>query len=361
MSNLPNITFDSFEDDGRNAAPKVQKVKFGFDEKNYLNTRVDEGSGTRETTVRILPIDGETPQDGKSVKFAKHIFVHNIKLPDGKYKSYICLEKTEGLDEKYGHKCPFCELNREAYKKADELPKDSKDPAIVAKRKSLIDVSIANKATQASIFRVIERGKEHEGPKFWKFNHRQDETDPYHRLRKLFLTRKAEAEEVGQVVNILDLYQGKDLVVTFSEGTTAPTITDKSFCTPLSKDADEMARWVTDGKKWSDVFGVKPYEYLQLILNGEEPWYDKNRGVWVSKTEFETNRNKINENANQEIANAEAQFKGTTPVTTVQTPQPVQSSVTLPQSKPVHLTAQAPESNIMDAIMLNDDEEDLPF
>lgn len=342
MSNLPNITFDSFEDDGRNAAPKVQKVKFGFDEKNYLNTRVDEGSGTRETTVRVLPIDGDTPQDGKSVKFAKHIFVHNIKLPDGKYKSYICLEKTEGLDEKYGHKCPFCELNREAYKKSTT----ETDPI---KKKSLQDVSIANKATPASIFRVIERGKEHEGPKFWKFNHRQDETDPYHRLRKLFLTRKAEAEEVGQVVNILDIYSGKDLVVTFSEGTTAPTITDKSFCTPLSKDEAEMERWVKDSKKWSDVFGIKPYEYLQIVINGEEPWFDKNRGVWVSKTEFENGRNKVNEEANEQIATAEVKFKGQA------------NSITQTEITPIHTVAKAPDTNIMDAIMLNDDEEDLPF
>ena len=87
MSNLPNITWDSFVDDEKNAAPKVQKTKIGFDEKNYLNTKVEEGAGTRETTVRILPISGETPEDGKAVKFAKHIHVHNIKLPDGKYKS----------------------------------------------------------------------------------------------------------------------------------------------------------------------------------------------------------------------------------------------------------------------------------
>lgn len=338
MSNLPNITWDSFVDDEKNAAPKVQKTKVGFDEKNYLNTKVDEGSGTRETTVRILPISGETPEDGKAVKFAKHIHVHNIKLPDGKYKSYICLEKTEGLDEKYGNKCPFCELNREAYKKSEEIKVVTDEDKI--KKKNLQAVSIANKATPATIFRVIERGKENEGPKFWKFNHRLDETDPYHVLRKLFLRRKAEAEEVGQSMNILDIYNGKDLVVTFAEGTTAPTISDKSFCTPLSKDEAEMERWVTDSKKWSDVFGVKPYEYLKIIINGEEPWFDKSNGKWISKTEYEQKKQQANVTANQGIAEAESKFKQT--------------------SAPTAQVAQ-PENNLMESILLSDDEEDLPF
>ena len=340
MSNLPNITWDSFVDDEKNAAPKVQKTKIGFDEKNYLNTKVEEGAGTRETTVRILPISGETPEDGKAVKFAKHIHVHNIKLPDGKYKSYICLEKTEGLDEKYGNKCPFCELNREAYKKSEKETDSDKI-------KSLQAVSIANKATPASIFRVIERGKEHEGPKFWKFNHRLDETDPYHVLRKLFLRRKAEAEEVGQTMNILDIYNGKDLVVTFAEGTTAPTISDKSFCTPLSRDEAEMEKWVTDPKKWSDVFGVKPYEYLKIIINGEEPWFDKANNKWISKTEYEKKKNQANATANQGIANAEAKFKQNTP-------QPQTTPQVTPQ-------VQQPDNKLMDSIMLPDDEEDLPF
>lgn len=331
LNNIPNITFDSFEDDGKNVMPKEQKVKFGFDEKNYLNTKVEEGTGTRETTVRILPISGETPEDGKSVKFAKHIHVHNIKLPNGSWKSYICLEKTEGLDEKFGKKCPFCELNRAAYKKSEQEP--DKD-----KKKKLQEVSIANKATPASIFRVIERGKEHEGPKFWKFNHRMDETDPYHVLRKLFLRRKAEAEEVGQVMNILDIYNGKDLVVTFSEGTTAPTISDKSFCTPLSKDSGEIERWVTDPKKWSDVFGVKPYEYLQIIINGDEPWFDKANDVWITKAEFEERKKRGNEEANREISNAEAKFKGTTSV-----------------------EVKAPDTSLMNTILLSDDEDDLPY
>lgn len=340
MSNLPNITYDSFTDDEKNATPKAQKVKVGFDEKNYLNTKVEEGAGTRETTVRILPISGETPEDGKAVKFAKHIHVHNIKLPDGKYKSYICLEKTEGIDEKYGNKCPFCELNREAYKKAEAIKVVTDEDKI--KKKNLQAVSIANKATPATIFRVIERGKEHEGPKFWKFNHRMDETDPYHVLRKLFLRRKSEAEEVGLTMNILDIYNGKDLVVTFAEGTTAPTISDKTYSTPLSKDEAEMERWVLDPKKWSDVFGVKPYEYLQVIINGEEPWFDKSTNKWTSKTEYEKKKQQANAAANEEISNAESKFK--------QTPQ---------QTAPTQVAQ--PEASIMDSILISDDEEDLPF
>ena len=83
--------------------------------------------------------------------------------------------------------------------------------------------------------------------------------------------------------------------------------------------------------------------YLKIIINGEEPWFDKANNKWISKTEYEEKKNQANATANQGIANAEAKFKQNTPQPQV-TPQ-----------------VQQPDNKLMDSIMLPDDEEDLPF
>ena len=95
------------------------------------------------------------------------------------WKSYLCLKKNKDIDhEKFGNNCPFCELNNGAY----ELAQKETDPV---KRKELIKLSIANKPIECVIVRCIERGHEEDGVKFWKFNLRNDKTDPYNQIMKL--------------------------------------------------------------------------------------------------------------------------------------------------------------------------------
>ena len=40
---------------------------------------------------------------------------------------------------------------------------------------------------------------------------------------------------------------------------------------------------MNDEKKWSDVFTIKPYDYLSIVLDGEIPFFDKNEQKWVVK------------------------------------------------------------------------------
>jgi len=103
-----------------------------FDEKNYLNIRLSDNQTTKELKFRLLPIDGTS-----NTPFKK-IHVHTVKVPKevspSGWKSYICIEKTEGIDRNiYGSKCPFCEMNREAYKKFSE----ETEPAIKERWKKI--------------------------------------------------------------------------------------------------------------------------------------------------------------------------------------------------------------------------------
>ena len=332
--NLPNITPDSIVFNNESTNKGFSKTN-AFNEKNYLNVRLDEQNGekTKTLTIRLLPMDLETGNP-----FVK-VHMHNVRVPKevskSGYKSYICLSKNKDIDhEKYGNKCPFCELNQNAYQ---ESVKET-DPI---KKKNFQDISIANKSREAVIVRCIERGKEDEGVKFWKFNVRSDKTDPYNTILKLYALRKEEGERAGQVLNILDIYNGRDLNVTITEGNAAPQILDASLSTPLSRDEEQMKKWIYDEKKWQDVFSTKPYEYLSLISQMKIPWYDREQGKWVDKEEIDAQRQGHSEQVNE--ANAEI--------------EKAMASAGVPQepTKP-----QAPANDFTSSLIMKD-EDDLPF
>lgn len=318
INELPNITMEAMEAEEKKEQKTVQKqsTTSGFDIKNYLNTKLDSDKGekSKELKIRLLPIDG------KSATPFKTIYVHQVRVPKeiakSGFKSYICVEKTEGVDhDKYGHKCPFCDLNRESYKKSLEAT----DPI---DKKRYQETSLANLAKEACVIRCIERGAEEDGPKFWKFNIKLDKTDPKNVIKNLYKTRLEEGREDGIEENILDIYKGKDLKITISQAEsriendsdknnkTSITIIDWGKNKPLSDNNETIKNWVNDNKKWSDVFTVKPYEYLAVIINGGIPWFDKNEGKWVSKDDFNEQHNEANNEMNREIAEKETKLKG---------------------------------------------------
>ena len=292
---LPNITFDSLVVETPNKV--TEKKMSAFDAKNYLNTRLADGETEKTLTIRLLPMDLTTGNP-----FAI-IHTHNVKVPQSlvkpgekPFKTYICLSKTDGIDhDKFGNKCPFCELNRKAYEESTKTT----DPLI---KKNYQEISLANLSRETVVCRCIERGKEDEGVKFWKFNMRNDKTDPYNQIIKLVNLRKENAERKGKVENILDIYNGRDLSITFTEGgTSAPTIVDDMDRTPLSENEELMRKWIYDSKKWQDVFTCKPYEYLNLVAQMKTPWFDRNNGVWVDKEEFDGASNNATQTIDTEI------------------------------------------------------------
>ena len=82
---------------------------------------------------------------------------------------------------------------------------------------------------------------------------------------------------------------------------TTTTVTQARSQSPISHDENLMREWINDGKKWSDVFVVKPYEYLSIISTGEIPWYDRESGKWVSKTVADRNREEYSEKVESEV------------------------------------------------------------
>lgn len=305
--NSANITMEAMDCEINTVSSSFKNKEKVFDEKNYLNIRLSDNQTTKELKFRLLPIDGES-----NTPFKK-IHVHTVKVPKevspSGWKSYICIEKTEGIDRNiYGSKCPFCEMNREAYKKFSEAT----EPTIKERWKK---ISLDNIPKEACIVRGIERGAEEDGPKFWKFNIRKDKTDPKGQIMELYKTRLEESREEGlEDENILDINTGKDLKITISlasdnnqgENRTSVKIVDYGKNKPLSTDVNQMLEWVNDSKKWSDVFTIKPYDYLSVILEGEIPFYDKTLNKWVKKMDKLKEQENQVDDINQKIADAEA-------------------------------------------------------
>lgn len=284
MSNFnlpPDVSFEDLQpienlNCGNSTKPKEHKT--GFDSRNYLDFSIPEGQSSREITIRLLPISPAEPAN-----YFKLVHIHNIKVnselkpnKSGK-KGYICLEQSD-LQAK--SRCPICEAQGELWKQWHQETEQVKKDEIVKQIKEL-------NTREYCIVRCIERGNEKDGPKFWRIPIRGDKTDVYHKILLLAETRNKEGKEAGVNINILSLHNGRDLKITFTEGTGAPTVVDKGISTPLSTNEEEFNKWYYNEKKWDEVFTVKPYEYLKLVFNGESPWFDKVNEKWVSKTEYE--------------------------------------------------------------------------
>lgn len=304
----PDVDFATIASQHKQATTTTtdKVVKNSFDIKNYLDFSIPEGKTSRTITIRLLPVN--IKEDGTKEYF-QFVDLHNIPVnkelnpnKSGK-KTYMCLNSTNtAIDHSvYGSKCPVCEAQQELWKKWHEETNS-------VKKKEILDSIKALNVRQYCIVRCIERGNEKDGPKFWRIPLRQDKSDAYHSIQLLAETRHNEGKEVGEEINIFSYYKGRDLNVTFSDGNSAPTIMDKSVSTPITKDAEELNKWLYDEKKWSDVFSTKPYDYLKIVFDGDVPWFDKDNKQWVAKSVLDSKKQNAEFNANEHIKNAEKQY-----------------------------------------------------
>lgn len=275
-----------------------------FDPKNYLDLKLKEYEATKTVKVRFLPISAT---DG-TVFF--DIITHALKvdkeIAKSGFKSYVCLnsEKAESNEE-----CPICKKSQELFDKAAQARKEGNE----ALSKSLFKQACSLKKKRTFITRVIDRDHEDEGVKFWRFNENSQGKGIYDILMTLYETRKQEAKEDGEEnYSIFDLYNGKDIIINVSKSlipdgfggmkeTIAYNITDSGNRKPLSRDVDKANSWLNDQKTWKDVYSLKSADYLELVVNGKIPVFNKESGKYVEKVEFDAEAKKAEEEAATEV------------------------------------------------------------
>lgn len=280
-----NTSSDAIEQRQRVGQNTTQVQKFQFDEKNYLNTRLKTGEKEKKIKVRILPISATNGDIFMSIN------IHSLKvdkqISQSGFKTFVCLNDSN-LKEHDGRGCPLCNRSKELFDEANSM--DDSNPSL---KKEVIKSAFSFQSKVAYIVRVIERGKENEGVKFWRFNHRTDHLGVYDKLMTLYNQRRDEAKQNGRdSYSIFDLMNGRDIEIKLtyvdSTGKTTMDIIDSGFETPLSRDIEQANAWIQDTKTWRDIYALKNYDYLEIVAEGGVPTYDTAQNKWVEKVDNST-------------------------------------------------------------------------
>ena len=276
----------------------VKEKRNSFDPKNYLDLKLKEGETSKKVKVRFLPISATN--NNVFLSIITHALKVDKEVAKSGFKSYVCLgdDKVETMEE-----CPICKKSKELFDKSSEAKKQGNE----ALAKSLFKEACSLKKKKTFIVRVIDRAHEDEGVKFWRFNENSKGEGIYDKLMSLYNTRKQESLEDGEETpyNIFDLYNGKDIIIDVNKSqipdgfgnlkdVISYNITDSGNRKPLSNDVEKANLWLNDEKTWKDVYSLKNADYLELVVNGKIPVYDKDEHRYVEKKEFD-NEAKIKE------------------------------------------------------------------
>lgn len=256
------------------ATTTTTKKKTEFNEKNYLQARLKPGEKSKSLTIRLLPF---SPEGGSPFK---KVFIHTVKvnkeLSPGGWRTFVC-----PTHNKMGDKCPFCAVSAEAKELRHNAPTE-------VEKKKYGDIEFMNRSKAAWIVRCIEREHEEDGVKFWLFNDSAKKDGVYDKILNIYFERKKAAEKKGKDSNIFDLNEGKDLIVTLTKddnGKTVTKIVDDEDKTPLTESYEQGIAWINDPKQWTEVYTVKPYEYMEIVVKGGVPVFDKNQNKYVDSAE----------------------------------------------------------------------------
>jgi len=281
MSEQKNALAEMLAQYEKNNAPKYEKTEAKtYDLKNYFNTFLEKGVKTGTKTIRILPAtNGGTP-------FVE-MHAHKV-LVDGEWKTYPCLKHEKGED------CPFCEARA-------ALQATGKDS----------DKELAKKfnARLMYVVKVIDRDNEADGVKFWRFNHDFRKEGVYDKIFAAWSALKKD---------ITDAETGRDLVITLNRNQNdVPVVSGIQALdpSPLSENAAQMAEWTADERTWEDVYSVRNYDYLYLIVKGETPVWDKEEKRWVAKDAAKADENaKLETELTMGVENVKSTMKAAEPV-----------------------------------------------
>lgn len=251
----------------RDAQKSYVKKETKYDIKNYVNTRVTKEEKSKDFKIRILPIE-------KDSRLA-WVEIHN-HWDSNTEKSYICTKKSVNLPEGTNKDCPYCEIEQDFWK----LYREEKNDVKKAKYK---ESAKAHSAIKGFALRVIDRDDEDFGPKFLRVS--EGVIDSIMNVKKLNKSAN---------IDIFSLTDGRDIILTYEyeavEGKKGKSKFKSAqgdlMQSPLHKDNEIIQKWINDDKKWSDVYTIKSYDYLTLIISGAEPWFDKPTNKWIDKKEL---------------------------------------------------------------------------
>lgn len=277
MSNEKNALDAMLAQYEKNNAPRPVKTEAKvYDLKNYFNTYIKEGIKSATKQIRILPTaDGSTP-------FVE-VHTHKVQV-DGEWKTFACLKHEKG------EACPFCEAREALLATGKESDKE------LAKKYN---------ARKMYVVKVIDREHEDEGVKFWRFNHDYRKEGIYD---KIIGVLNAIKKDVTNAEN------GRDLLLTINRNmNNIPVVSAVASLDPsvLSEDQETKELWLGDARTWEDVYSVRTYDYLEIIVRGGIPVWDKDEKKFVDKAALSTENadSKLEEELTMGVENVKANLQ----------------------------------------------------
>jgi hypothetical protein len=295
MSNEKSALDSMLEQYAKNNAPKYEKKNEKvYDLKNYFNTFIKDGIESATKEIRILPSKDGSP-------FVE-VHGHKVKV-EGEWKTFACLKHQKG------EACPFCEAR-------EELLATGKDS----------DKELAKKynARKMYVVKVIDRENEDWGVKFWRFNHDYRKEGIFDKIHGLLTALKTNKD-------ITNVESGRDLAISIQRNKNKiPVVTSIAAqdATPLTDDAEKAEKWLNDTRTWEDVYSVRSYDYLEIIVKGGIPVWDKDEKKFVDKEALKntsTNEEEITLGIDNVKANLQA--------TTVTSPKETETSVKMEEDE----------------------------
>ena len=316
METTKKTAYEIMMEQYENAADSSNKSKGGFDKKAYFGTFLEPGTTSATKLVRILPdANGGTP--------FTEVYGHSIQI-EGSWRTMICPKHEDGTP------CPFCEAKDILFQSGVES-----------------DRKLGGKyyAKKMFVAKVIDRNAPNEGPKFWRFNFNLNKEGIHDKIMAII-------KHTG--TDITDAATGRDLTVDISKGSQKLSVNllagDPSA---LSADAEQVNAWLSDARTWRDVYNVKPYEYLAILVAGKTPTYDKENEKFVAKEDTDDNTEEASQVAS--ALNVTAAPTEAAPIAT-----PVAETVqAAPVAAPVAENTQA--APVATETASATDEDDLPF
>lgn len=230
------------------------KSKFPSNEernKKYFVTILPKGSPGVQRRIRILPTkDGTSP--------FKEVYFHEFPV-DGKW-----LKLWDPKNE--NKRSPLNEIKEKLEKSATEAERD------LAKN---------YRSRKFYVVKIIDRDHEQDGPKFWRFKNNAKGDGIFDKIVPIIRSKG----------NIMDPQTGRDLIVTYNltksnngKEYTAVTSVIQDDPSPLHVDEATSMAWLNDPLEWDQVYSKKGEDYLDLIVDGKTPVWDKATSKWVEKT-----------------------------------------------------------------------------
>jgi len=253
MSSIHEAVLAQYEKNTKQSQPS-NKVGQEEREKKYFLTLLPNGVKTGTRRIRILPtLDGSSP--------FKEAYFHVLKVGTKWMKIYD--PKQEGK------RSPLNEVYEALMATGD--PKDK-------------EMARDYRAQKFYIVKVIDRDREQDGPKFWRFKHSVKGDGPMDKIFPIFHNKG----------DITDVKTGRDLVLTLTltksgkgQDYTNVSSVFPDDSTPLHTDSAKSNEWLNDPFVWSDVYSKKGEDYLDLVAKGETPRWDSTTNKWASNSSSE--------------------------------------------------------------------------